>query len=528
VKDKLKLNILKVILATIFCGGGITITKAFSGTLDSTFNTNGIVITPIGTADDLASSMALQSDGKIVVAGSTSNGTQVRFALVRYNYDGSADPSFGANGKVATAFSTFLDEANAVAVQSDGKIVAAGYTNSSSNADFAIARYNSNGSLDTSFGNLGKVITPIGNLGDIIYGLAIQSDGKLVAAGTSSNGANIDFALARYNPDGTLDNSFGNGGKIILPIGNNADIVRAVALQSNGKIVVSGYSNNGVNNDIALARFEINGSPDNSFNGNGKIVIPIGSGNDEAYSISIQPDNKIIAAGVTNNNGNDDFALVRLNNNGSLDDSFNSNGKITLPIGNNGDSILSIALQSNGKIVAAGRSNNGTNEDFALARINYDGSLDTSFGNGGKIVTPILNFSEVGRSVAIQSDGKILVAGFTDTTGGNFGKDIVVVRYLNNGMPYLDFDGDRRTDIGIFRPAPAEWWYSRSSTNITTALQFGQSTDKIVPGDFTGDGKTDVAVYRPSNGFWFVLRSEDGSFFSFPFGTSGDIPAPAD
>ncbi len=193
-----------------------------------------------------------------------------------------------------------------MAIQSDGKIVVAEPYNNGSDLDFAVARYNSDGSLDTSFDGDGKVTTDIDS-GDAALAMVIQSDGKILLAGYG--GGYKYFALARYNSDGSLDNTFGTGGKVTTDIGGSYDLVYDIAIQSDGKIIVTGDSYNG-NYDFALARYTSNGSLDLSFDGDGKVTTPIGGGNDYAYDIAIQSDGKIVVAGYSDNGSNDDFALV--------------------------------------------------------------------------------------------------------------------------------------------------------------------------------------------------------------------------
>jgi uncharacterized delta-60 repeat protein len=246
-----------------------------NGSLDTTFGTNGKVTTSIGngSVNDYANALGIQLDGKIVVAGYSYNGTKYYISLVRYKTDGTldADPvtGFGAthSGIVTTSIGSVNDEAHALVIQSDSKIVVAGssYDNTSSKYKFALVRYNTDGTLDadpvTGFGTGGIVTTPIGSDGywDYAYALGIQSDKKILAAGSSNNGSNYDFALVRYNTDGTLDadpvTGFGTGGIVTTPIGSSDDYARALGIQSNGRIVVAGYSLIGSNYDFALVRY---------------------------------------------------------------------------------------------------------------------------------------------------------------------------------------------------------------------------------------------------------------------------------
>ncbi len=341
-----------------------------AGSLDTSFDTDGKLTTAIGTDDDSARAIAIQSDGKIVAAGYSWNGTDYDFALARYNTDGSLDTSFDTDGKVTTAFGTGDDSARAIAIQSDGKIVAAGYSWNGTDYDFALARYNTDGSLDASFDTDGKVTTAFGTMNDIAVAIAIQSDGKIVAAGSSWNDANqyYDFALARYNTDGSLDTSFDTDGKLTTAFGSFNDEAYAIAIQSDGKIVAAGYSSNGANDDFALARYNTDGSLDTSFDADGKLTTAIGASNAQAYAIAIQSDDKIVAAGYSSNGANLDFTLARYNTDGSLDTSFGADGKLTTAIGTSYDFTTAIAIQSDGKIVAAGYLSYGAPNDFALAR----------------------------------------------------------------------------------------------------------------------------------------------------------------
>ncbi len=394
----------------------------YPGTLDTGFDTGGKVTTPIGSGEDYAFAMAIDSAGKIVVAGLSHNGSDRDFALARYNYNGTLDATFDSDGKVTTPIGSGDDVAYAMAIDSGGKIVVAGYSNNGSNDDFALARYNSDGTLDATFDSDGKVTTPIGSGNDGAHAMAIDSAGKIVVAGYSYNGSNFDFALARYNVDGTLDTGFDTDGKVTTPIGSGNDVAYAIAIDSGGKIVVAGYST-GSNNDFALARYNSDGSLDTGFDTDGKVTTPIGSSDDYARAIAIDSGGKIVVAGYSTGSNND-FALARYNVDGTLDTTFDTDGKVTTPIGSGNDGADAMAIDSNGKIVVAGQSNG----DFALARYNSaDGTLDTGFGTGGKVTTPIDSSYDYATDMAIiDSAGKIVVAGVSDNGCNN---DFALARY---------------------------------------------------------------------------------------------------
>jgi uncharacterized delta-60 repeat protein len=395
--------------------------QATPGDLDPSFGTGGKVTTPFGTRFDEVDGLALQPDGKIVAAGYVEPlSTGEDFGLARYNPDGSLDTSFGSGGKVTTSFGSDRDYATQVVVQPDGKIVAAGRALVGPVAtgvyEFGLARYNPDGSLDSGFGTGGKVTTAIGTY-DIARGLALQADGKIVVSGyTYSAGfSTAQFALARYNPNGSLDTSFGTAGTVRTQIGTTYDFGAGLAIQPDGKIVVTGYSNNGSNYDFAVVRYNPDGSLDSTFGTGGKVTTPVGTLGGNAYAVGIQADGKIVVSGQANAAGDSDFALVRYNPDGSLDSSFGTGGKVTTPIGPSYDNAYALRLQPNGKIVVAGwhRVTGAPTYyySFAVARYTSNGSLDTSFGTGGLITTPFGPYDNYAVDLVVQPDGKIVVGG---------------------------------------------------------------------------------------------------------------------
>ena len=398
--------------------------------------------TAFSTNWDVARAVALQSDGKIVAAGESLTGSSFDFALARYNADGSLDTSFGSGGKVTTDFASNFDTALAVTVQSDGKILAAGERSDGSHFDFALARYNADGSLDSSFGSGGKVTDSIGPGSDAIQDIALQPDGKIVVAGFSTAAATSDdFALARYNANGTLDTSFGSGGHVVTVFNADYDDAFAVLLQPDGKIVAVGNAGNatGTQYFFALARYNADGSPDSSFGSGGKVTTAIGSKDDEAFAGALQPDGKIVAGGYMRGSSGSQrlFALVRYNGNGSLDATFGSGGNVTASIGTY-DYVDGLALQPDGKIVAAGivsPSGVSGDSDFGVARYNADGSLDPTFGSGGFVTISFGSTSQVGQAMALQPNGKIVVVG--DVNNGSTmapDLDFAVARVLGSTL----------------------------------------------------------------------------------------------
>ncbi len=432
------------------------------GELDTSFGDDGLVTTDFDGSNDVAYSIAVQSDGKIVVAGIAAIGDGENnggIPLARYNADGSLDTSFGGgDGIVTTEFAEGDGGGRSVALQPDGKIVVAGTVDSPvSDFDFALARYNADGSLDTSFGDGdGLVITDFAEGTDIAEGVVLQPDGKFVLAGHTRSSANYatDFALARYNANGSLDTSFDGDGLVTTEGPGRPIMAYDVTLQPDDKIVVAGYmvvevpdksGSDGVNNDdFALARYNANGSLDTSFgDGDGLVTTDFAGERDWAQSVALQPDGKIVVAGSAVFPGHDfDSALARYNTNGSLDTSFDGDGLVNSGIAEVDDVAESVALQPNGKLVVAGYiviESSGifgdTDSDFALTRYNANGSPDTSFGGDGLVTTGFTDKSDHAYSVALQPDGRIIAAGRADISGTYH--DFALARYEGDLYLYL-------------------------------------------------------------------------------------------
>lgn len=440
---KMQKHILIAFIALIF-ELGISSSIAQPGSLDASFGTGGKLTTAVGSSDDVGLSVAIKSDGKIIVGGQSSISFQYDFSVVSYNSDGTLDNTFGTGGIVLTDFgSGSADLARSVAIQSDGKIVVAGYSDyNGGNIDFALARYNTDGTLDNSFGTAGKVLTPIGSSIDMVNALAIDnSNGKIIVAGRSYNGSNYDFGLARYNSDGTLDNSFSSDGKTTTAIGSSDDYCYSIGIQSDGKILAGGVrSISGSNSSFALVRYNTDGTLDNTFGTSGKVLTDITGSFDVAGSIVIQTDNKILLAGRSYNGTNDDFTIVRYNINGSIDNTFDTDGIVTTDFGSSDDGASSVLLQADGKIILAGTSAG----DFAIARYNNDGTLDSSFDTDGKVSTDFGNYANA-NSALLQVDGKILLAGdFLNTTNTDF----AVARY--NGDPVGIEENEAGKSISVY------------------------------------------------------------------------------
>jgi uncharacterized delta-60 repeat protein len=404
-----KLSLLSAIIVLLLSGtSGVSYAQA--GSLDGTFGAGGIVSTSFGSITVFRGSVAIQSDGKIVMAGTLNNGSNGIITLARYNTDGSLDNTFDGDGKLTTLIGPNC-EASAVVIQADGKIVVAGNADDiTTRSHFAVVRYNTDGSLDNTF-DVDGIATPTfpASNDELANCLALQADGKIVVAGVSYTLTGQDFAIARYNINGSLDNTFDGDGLLATAIGSSDDMVYSIALQTDGKIVAAGNSDIGGNMDFALARYNTNGSLDNTFDGDGKLTTSIGFAQNAA-GLAIQTDGKILIAGSDGSN----FVAARYNTDGSLDNTFDGDGKVITPVGtSNSAEANSIDIQPDGKIIVAGFAFVSTGRDFALVRYNTNGSLDNTFDGDGKVTTNI-NGNDFGNSLKLSGQ-RIYVGGVSNT-----------------------------------------------------------------------------------------------------------------
>ncbi len=394
--------------------------QAAAGDLDQSFGTGGLVTTDFDSRDDFGVGGTIQPDGKIIVAGNSGvfGPFNADFALARYNPDGSLDATFGSGGRVRSDFGTSADAAGDAVVQADGKIVAAGL----SGGNFAVARYNANGSLDASFGIGGLVTTDFGG-SEQVNALILQADGKLVAAGyTFPPGSAPDFALARYNPDGSLDTTFGTGGKVTTDFGS-FDLGFDAAATVDGKIVAAGRTGE----NFALARYDTNGTLDTSFGSGGKVITDLG-GSDQPFAVAIDGAGRAVAAGTSSG----DFALARYTIDGSLDPGFGVGGTVKTDFSaGSPDTAFGVVVHPDNSITAAGGSSLAPgSSSFALARYGSGGNLDVSFGTGGKVTTAFAKPSSNALDLLAQPDGKVVAIGGTRDAAVSGSGDFALARYL--------------------------------------------------------------------------------------------------
>jgi uncharacterized delta-60 repeat protein len=473
------------------------------GTLDTDFGTGGISLTDIGSGSaDFANDMILLANGSILMVGSTRQVTPAilnyDFAVARFNSYGRLDNTFSSDGKVTTDFAGQDDDGRAVLVLSNGGIIVGGAAIEGGVSKFALAKYSNSGVLDISFDKDGKVMTTVNDEPSSPYDMNLQSDDKIVLAGSTFSGK---FCTVRYSAYGVPDNSYGKAGINIQDLGGGTGGLRGVVILSDRKALVCGFSSLNQNTDGVIARLNTDGSLDLGFGDKGLVYIAYNLTRTEATSLSIQMDGKILTGAIANDALFSRFGLARFNENGTLDDDFAEGGKFlnqTCPtcgdelttdmtvqqdgkillfgirystinerdnyqlmrlhpdgridssFGKNGivqtdfdstfDRGISVAVQSDHKIICSGFVYNGQDWDFGLVRYLPDGNLDSGFGVGGKLITAIGRGNDVAYAMALQEDGKIVVGGLSVVDTPNI-YHYALVRYDNNGSLDQNFNG---------------------------------------------------------------------------------------
>nr|WP_244306778.1 M10 family metallopeptidase C-terminal domain-containing protein [Azotobacter salinestris] len=398
----------------------------------STASTGKLLMDMVG-GHDYGYGLALQSDGRILIGGQGSS----NFGVLRLSSDGILDTGFSGDGKATFDIAGDYDYGRSLAVQPDGRILLAGYSFNpgTGNHDFSAIRLNANGSRDTSFSGDGRFIFDSGD--DYGYDLAVQADGRILLGGSIDG----DFGAIRLNADGSLDTGLGSAGMVAFDIAGDSDYVHSLAVQPDGKILLGGFSFNPGNGtyDFSVVRLNADGTLDTGFGSGGTAIFDGGgNGDDHAYGLSVQADGKILLGGSIN----DDFGVIRLNADGSLDTGFGSGGKAVLDIAGSDDQGYSLSVQPDGRILLAGSSFNPANGtyDFSALRLNADGSLDTGFGSDGKVVFDIAGSYDEGQSLAVQPDGRILIS------GSSYNLD---TRRYDIGAIRLNADGSLDTTFGV-------------------------------------------------------------------------------
>ncbi|WP_319496867.1 DUF4347 domain-containing protein [uncultured Cohaesibacter sp.] len=397
---------------------------------------DGYTIVSLADQADEIVDLVILDDGSYITlsaVNTASSGQDIDIGLTKYLSDGTIDTAWGTNGTVITAINSYDETPVSMTLQADGRILVVGAYNNGTSDHGLIVRYNADGSLDGGFGS-GGVLGVGAALGDNDYGrsILVQPDGKIVVTGNVYSGGLSAIYVTRHNTDGSLDSSFDTDGLVALNIDAYDEFVTSMVLQPDGKIIIGGYNDTGVSMDFALIRLNSDGSYDTSFDGDGIWTNLNGASDQLSYQIALDGEGRILIAGTTNAAGNTDSFVMRVRTDGSLDTTFGTNGSVTLAVGSQAETISGISVQSDGRILIAGSAYNGTDYDLLVVRLNADGSVDTSFGSAGYVIEDLSGGDDQINALAISDTGSIVV-------GGRSGDDGFLARFESTGPFDLDF-----------------------------------------------------------------------------------------
>ncbi len=381
---------------------------AAAGKLDQSFSNDGRVTAfPKGAT---AFGAAVDGKGRILVAGYTlENDTD--FALARFRPNGTPDPGFGGgDGRVTTDLGG-TDYGFDIALGSNGRIVVAGQRDRPSGTLMAVAVYGPRGVLDRDFSKDGITFVGFDKEFQGANAVAVGANDKIVIGGSTSNGETSRWALARLRPNGSRDRGFGGDGRVTVDLTPSDEQINDLTIVTGGKIVAVGSAESGLSPRIATARFLLGGALDRDFGKRGVKITDVANGADTAYGVAEQPDEKLVVVGHVANGGKADWGVLRFGPNGRLDDAFHGDGVRILTFGSDYEFAQSAAVQSNGRIVVVGRIRRSDNDHFGVVRLKPNGSYDQSFSKDGRAIVDFDGGSDTARDVALQGNGKIVVAG---------------------------------------------------------------------------------------------------------------------
>lgn len=499
----LRLAASSILLVSLMVVIIFSVYAADAGDLDPDFDGDGIATINFGDVGDYGYDMALQTDGRVIIVGKSFNGANDDFALTRLNADGTLDTTFGTGGtgKVLTDFGSSNDVANAVAIMNDGKIVVAGSSTVGGTSDFAVARYNPDGTLDTTFDTDGKVTTDIATKIDYANDVAIDGSGRIVAFGYYQNNIYDDGAIVRYNDNGSLDGGFAAGG--IYKTSAQWGEFKAGVIDGGGKILA-------MSGGFSVWRFNADGSPDTGFDGDGRANGNPTPFNDYSNDIAIYPGGKIVVAGWSNCCNDNVVSVIRMNSDGSMDNSFDADGVAGAIFAGGDVNIYALAVDTSGRIIVGGDfqpGGTGSDFDFALARFNPNGTLDTSFSFDGKLTTSLGAGEDRINGLAVTTNDRIIVAG--QTINGIDNNFAAAQYYAVQVIPTSTPTGTpTETPTGTLTEVPTSTPTSEPFTELLTNNSFEVDADNNkIPDGWTGKNLTGDKLVKD--------KPEKGKFFAY-------------
>jgi uncharacterized delta-60 repeat protein len=391
----------------------------FPGDLDASFGSGGVIDGVIGGVSDWISQVSIRSGGTLLAAGTAHNGADYDFALLRFTASGNLDTTFGDHGSKMIQMSSGNDDCSGLVVQPDGRIILAGSSGGYASPCIALARFLPDGALDDDFGTAGKVYATIPGGAMYANSIALLPDGAILTAGETYNGSVYSIGLAKFTKDGDLDTSFGVNGIVSIAVGTDDSSASAMVVQPDGKIIVAGMGNDGTNTCCLLARLESSGQLDSGFGDSGTCLIPSGPSDSWLSAVVLQEDGKILAAGECIVDSFSTGVLLRLTSSGNLDTAFGTEGVVQLA-STGGSSANALVMQGDGKIIVAGSIDLSTESAAFLIRYETTGEIDLSFGSEGVATTRIGDSYTSVRSLCIDPGGRIVAAGSSYYTASRF------------------------------------------------------------------------------------------------------------
>jgi uncharacterized delta-60 repeat protein len=479
--------------------------NAQAGTLDLSFGNSGIAVYDINGYNDGGRSLAVLPDGKFVMGGWAMSTTDWDWGLAYYNSDGSLYNNFSIDGKYTIDFGNGNDFCQAVNVLADGSILAAGTIDAGTYQDFALVKVLPTGILDATFATGGIFTSSFGPGNSLCYGSQVQSDGKVLIVGTTFISGSYDFAIMRVNVDGSIDTTFGLMGKVVTDIFFADDWSFSVHVLPDGSILVGGYAFNGTNFDFAVVKYQSNGSLDPTFGNNGIKFIDYNNSFDIGLALAVMTNGKFMIGGYSGPANDKDFLIGRFNPDASLDLTFDNDGWAVTAVSSYDDNLYSMKLQTDGKFIAVGSTSNGFNLDMAVVRYNADGSLDNTFGIGGIFRLDIDGGDDIAWSVQLTGKNQILVGG--ETWGGRADYNFAVIQ-LNNDPVSID-EQAAASAIHVYPNPFSAAITVRSTSADGTLITLFDYTGKGILHQKTLSGETILNTETLAAGLYF-LKVDDG------------------